>query len=118
MKVIDLLVKIVNGEEVPKQIKFNNTIYTYNDDCCDYFYIIPEGVIINFLFKGLLRSDAKILKNLRTEIEVIKEGTTKEIEKLNLDTDRLRGKESVRAIDYLLEGKINEIIEKLNELEK
>lgn len=42
----------------------------------------------------------------------------KGIEKLNLDTDRLRGKENVRAIDYLLEGKINEIIEKLNELEK
>lgn len=50
--------------------------------------------------------------------EIIEEDTTKGIEKLNLDTDRLRGKENVRAIDYLLEGKINEIIEKLNELEK
>lgn len=113
---------------MPKQIKFNNTIYTYNDDCCDYFYIIPEGVIINFLFKGLLRSDAKILKNLRTEIEVIKEGTTKQIEKLNLIHEYyLPSKELTNDYDfkkYVLDelfaqyDKINEIIEKLSELEK
>jgi len=34
-------------------------------------------------------------------------------EKLNLDTDKLRGKEVVRSIDYLIEGKINEIIDYL-----
>ena len=35
------------------------------------------------------------------------------IEKLNLDREPLRGREVPRAIDYLLEGKINEIIDKL-----
>lgn len=104
---------------MPKRIKFNNTIYTYNDNCCDYFYIIPEGAIINFLFKGLLRSDAKILKNLRMEIEVIKEDTTKQIEKLCFEQfDRVHIVDNM--YDDIVENrkKINEIIEKLNELEK
>ena len=40
----------------------------------------------------------------------------KEIKKLNLDTDELKGKEMVRAIDYLLEGKINQLIDVINKL--
>lgn len=32
-------------------------------------------------------------------------------EKLNLDKDELRGKETPRAIDYLIEDKINEVID-------
>lgn len=34
-------------------------------------------------------------------------------EKLNLDKDELRGKETPRAIDYLIEDKINEVIDYL-----
>ena len=34
-------------------------------------------------------------------------------EKLNLDKDELRGKETPRTIDYLIEGKINEVIDYL-----
>ena len=29
MKIIDLLNKIANGEEVPKKIKYKGSIYTY-----------------------------------------------------------------------------------------
>lgn len=38
----------------------------------------------------------------------------KKIEKLNLDTEVLKGKEIPMAIDYLLEGKINELIDEVN----
>lgn len=31
MKVIDLLIKIANGEEVPKRIKYNDVIYWYDE---------------------------------------------------------------------------------------
>lgn len=36
MKVIDLLNKIANGEEVPKKIKYKNAIFTIRDDKDDY----------------------------------------------------------------------------------
>ena len=36
-------------------------------------------------------------------------------EKLNLDKEELKGKEVVRSIDYLLEGKINEILNYLKQ---
>ena len=36
MKIIDLLNKIANGEEVPKKIKYNNEIFTLRDEKDDY----------------------------------------------------------------------------------
>ena len=39
------------------------------------------------------------------------------IEKLNIDREPLRGREVPRAIDYLLEGRINEIIDYINRKE-
>ena len=42
MKVIDLLNKIANGEEVPKKIKFQNKIYHFNREYMDYESDIQE----------------------------------------------------------------------------
>lgn len=36
MRVIDLLNKIANGEEVPKKIKYKNDIYILTDNYCYY----------------------------------------------------------------------------------
>ena len=36
MKIIDLLNKIANGEEVPKQIKYRDWLYEFEKDCNDY----------------------------------------------------------------------------------
>lgn len=41
----------------------------------------------------------------------------KKIGKLNLDKEKLKGKETPRAIDYLIESKINELISVLNKEE-
>ena len=41
MKVIDLLNKIANGEEVPKKVKYHNRIYIKRSDC--YNYILENG---------------------------------------------------------------------------
>ena len=93
MKVIDLLNKIANGE-----IDRNNKYQFSRDDYCtinDFFarYIVDK-------------------ENLN--LEIIEEH--KISEKLNLDTDKLRGKETPRTIDYLIEDKINEIIDYLEEI--
>ena len=105
IKIIDLLNKIANGEEVPKRIKYQNEIYTYaNDDYCT--------TNEKWLFSVSYTENVAWLNDfLNTEVEI-------EIEKLNLETDKLRGKEIVRSIDYLLEGKINELIDVVNELKR
>ena len=36
IKIIDLLTKIANGEEVPKKIKWENIIYAYSEYDKDY----------------------------------------------------------------------------------
>lgn len=37
IKIIDLMIKIANGEEVPKKIKYYDTLYVYEDKNKDYF---------------------------------------------------------------------------------
>ena len=108
MKIIDLLVKISKGEEVPKKIKVSDEIYIFSNDDGDYYNVIDGK---NSLLEKIWRYNAYVWLNLKVvEIE------EKEIEKLNLDTNELKGKETVRAIDYLLEGKINELIDVINDM--
>ena len=53
IKIIDLLYKIANGEEVPKHILFRNYDYFFEDDeyrdfvndCLDYDYLNCEAII-------------------------------------------------------------------------
>ena len=86
--------------------------------CSDFpvAYIYKNGTLGFYnkerFFELTLKS---ILENMNYAIyEIIEE--EKEIEKLNLDAEELKGKEIVRAIDYLLEGKINELIDVINDM--
>lgn len=104
IKMKELLKKILNGEDVPKKIKYENTIYTYFEDneylSTKYREDEYNGLCIDYV------------PSLEKEVEIIEEDK-KIPEKLNLDIDELRGKETPRAIDYLIEGKINQIIDYL-----
>ena len=112
IRVIDLLNKIANGEEVPKKIKHGATVFIL-----DYFSTEnKETQYISENYKKVLLEGLSTTMCLNDEVEIIEE--EKEIEKLNLDTDELKGKETVRSIDYLLEGKINELIDVLNSIKK
>ena len=118
MKVIELLNKIANGEEVPKKVKYKNKIYEWKEyDTCygkiwtkkgwkkEFGYVAEENRTYFYL--------KHCYQDLNDKVEIIED---EKIEKLNLDTDELRGKEIPRAIDYLLESKISEIIDILNEM--
>lgn len=110
IKIIDLLNKIANEEEVPLEIKYYNKKYRYDSLSNDYEQI--GG--FNSLFKNLLilKHGFDLPKFLNYEVEILEE-EKKIPEKLNLDKDELRGKETPRTIDYLIEGKINEVIDYL-----
>ena len=101
MKIIDLLNKIANEEEVPKNIKYDNYILTYNERAQDYYNYNEPTCIYSLL--------DDIHYKLNDKVEII-DDTPKEdkkIEKLNINTyDEI--------LDTTLASKINEIIDRLN----
>ena len=110
MKVIDLLNKIANGEEVPKKIKINNVIYEYRG----YMYWTENANyqdIENYLFG---KWNFKILND---EVEIIEE-EKKMPEKLIPTSlkgiDNLDEKIEIAHIDTVSAiNKINEVIDYL-----
>ena len=102
MKVIDLLNKIANGEEVPQEIKLDNKYFCYDetDGAEIYRYRTTSG---DFLTD---------YANLNDEVKIIEEDKKiekkKEIECLHVCTE---------SNEYLVK-KINEIIDAINELNK
>lgn len=72
MKVIDLLNKIANGEEVPKKIKYQGDIYSYDEE---FELYMLKGEEISLL-QNVYECD------LTDEIEIIEE--YKEIEELEI----------------------------------
>ena len=106
--VYDLLGLIKEGK-APKKIEYQGNILEFDKE--DYKFYVGADVL----------SDDSLVKyisvgNLNEKVEILEEDKPI-IEKLNLDREPLRGREVPRAIDYLLEGRINEIIEFLSRKE-
>lgn len=72
MKIISLLNKIANGEEVPKKIKYDNLVYEY-DEQYDYknelqinYYSVDNGTdFFNNVFCYSLNDEVEILEKKR-----------------------------------------------------
>lgn len=127
MKIIELLNKIANGEEVPKKIKYKITKRTYNKE--DKDYTRDDGELGSYYLFQCINS-----LHLNDEIEIIED---KEIEKLENEIEFYsysRYEELKNDIDkvlYILKAinltenkinnlnnKLNELIDKVNSLEK
>ena len=109
MKVIDLLNKIANGEEVPKKIRFNNIEYTLDQNIDSYWNGEKKQWFESRIYGHCLND----------EVEIIEED--KKIKKLKPEIIMERDYyDSNNAIDYLrmdlkdITNKINEIIDILN----
>jgi len=103
MKIIDMLNKIANGEELPKKIKYDGI----------EFKITKVMLADNKYYKNYINEDMECLFPINTnylndEIEIIEENN--KIEKMHYDFNQ-------NCNEYLyakLEDKINEIIEVIN----
>lgn len=109
MRIIDLLNKIANGEEVPKKIKYRNKIFIYDKD--NQCYVFEDYNIYNDLLMEL--SDHKGTE-LHYEVEIIEPQEHKIPEKLEeyIHTDSL----NYNQCNYMFEkltSKYNEIIDYL-----
>ena len=105
MKVIDLLNKIANGEEVPRKIRYDGIDMFWCEPCKIHEVVdVKEGELCG-------KSLYNILDNLNDEVEIIEED--KKIEKIWFSLYEMErvNKEVLEKI----ENKINEIIDKLNE---
>ena len=116
MKVIDLLVKIANKEEVPKKIKWLGQIYEYSPND-KFYYQNNYSMYRDFYTEGNCLND---------EIEIIEEDN--KIDKLDtsiinaLRYDYEKNKEmtiSNIASDFLSVSKaINELVDEVNKLKE
>lgn len=110
IKIIDLLNKISNDEEVPEKIKINNVIYEYRG----YMYCTENANyqdIEDYLFG---KWNFNILND---EVEIIEE--PKKIEKITVREKTLgfpSGEWTARNMDKAFAIKINELIDEINNL--
>lgn len=134
IKIIDLLNKIANGEEVPKKIKWENIIYAYSEYDKDYL----EYPFSDEEYKSLFDMRNNILTQfLNDEVEIIEE--PKKIEKLDVallgqcdnwlrcPTNKVT-KQDVELNPYIIDNirentlyfqrKINELIDEINNLKE
>lgn len=115
MKVIDLFIKIANGEEVPEKVKYCDLFWVYEKRTQDYIYK-KNGITEKYLIKDVLSGYEQTKSLLDCEIEIIEEDKKIEkIEKANLTwlTNDDNEIDKIRLIN-----KINEIIDAINELKK
>lgn len=117
IRVIDLLNKIANNEELPKKIKYKNNIYEYDGETQNY--CSP----INMIWDFLIGKD--IVALLNDEVEIIEE--PKKIEKIEIYEDLdghyfLNNRDKkiyIRCdeIDFMVD-KFNELIDEINNLKE
>lgn len=112
MKIIELLNKIANGEEVPKQIIYCGVDYYWTN----FTYENPEAEETLFWF------DVYSEEHLNDEIEIIEED--KKIEKIkslnNVGNcqDIIEFEDKQQLNNHILKDKINEIIDCINRGDK
>ena len=95
MKIIDLLNKIANGEEVPKKIKIKDEIWIYDE--IDYIASDNRG----YLFEVHTRTNCQ---DLNEEVEILEEEMPEKIEEIEV---------SMSIGEKICANKINEIIDYL-----
>lgn len=111
IKVIDLLVKMANGEEMPKKIKYHNIVLGYDEENEDYYKYYGRG-----LFEYLFTCS---LSFLNVEVEIIEED--KKIEKITVRDKTLgfpNGEWTSRNMDKAFAIKINELVDVVNQLKE
>ena len=112
MKIIDLLNKIANGEEVPKIIKYDDFTYWYDKTEKDYYRYIGydlDNDDVEYLINGGFISDI-----LNDEVEIIEE-EKKIPEKLEKELIYVREPNGFEHPDSELPSK-EEMFNKINEI--
>ena len=113
MKVIDLLNKIANNEEVPKKIKWFDR---WKEEEVTYIFDKKQNDYDCVEYSRYLFNDHFMTESLTDEIEIIEE-KPKKIEKLRINDGRVNGTwENGNNYCYTLSAPQTVIIHKINEI--
>lgn len=121
MKVIDLLNKIANKEEVPKRFRYENKTYAYYEAFGGYYEENYQGT---YNKKFLSFRNEQWHSVLNTELEIIEEG--KDIKEIEVDNSCIvdydeTGKHYIttnKKDKNVYIRKINELVREVNKLKK
>lgn len=110
MNIIDLANKLRNPIQMPKRVKHKDTIYTYDAQRNNYYYC-DHQIYISTCLKDILNDEVEIL-----------EDNTEEIEEYNIDENGFIhtkcGAWQGRKLDLELVYKINELVRRINYIER
>lgn len=107
MKIIDILNKINNGEDVPEKIKFDDTVFELEENKKEYSFQHENGDYETLLYRVMTTHFIDVL--LKAEVEAIEEN--KEIEELD-NMELINARPEVNA------KKINELVREVNKINK
>lgn len=111
MKIIDLLVKISQGEKMPKKIKYEGYVWEYDKVAKNYYRNdIDEEYI--YLFQELFKKETGFFIN--NEVEIIEED--KKIIRLEFEEGNIEDKLFLARYITHNRAKINELIDEVNKL--
>lgn len=111
MKIIDLLVKISQGEKMPKKIKYEGYVWEYDKVAKDYYINdIDEEYI--YLFQDLFKKETGLFIN--NEVEIIEEDN--KIIRLEFEEGNIEDKLFLARYITHNRAKINELIDEVNKL--
>ena len=110
IKIIELLNKIANGEEIPRHIKYEYYQYDWSNNSRDYICEDADGESLHMFDDGYI---CILCNNLNDEIEIL-EDNTEEIEELLTIEDYECDKTDIR----LNRDKINELVKAVKEIRK
>lgn len=115
MKIIDLLVKIANGEEVPKKIKYDGLELIYSNLKQDYMRYYSNGNG-DYLFQYLFDKCRSTTHFINDEVKIIEDEPKMRIKEINFRQEKgetliganmwefyYRLSELRKAVNYLLE---------------
>ena len=104
IKIIDLMQKCANKENIPERILYKNTAFVLNDCKC-YYNEEKDERLLDYIIPTF--------SNLNDEIEIL-EDNTEEIEELDLS--ELKGIYTRGQIEVRIYTKINELVSAIKQL--
>ena len=123
IKVIDLINKIDNKEELPQKVKFEKEIYEYDKKRKDYINKYDDWTSQTLLYRVM--STHFISELLECEVEIIEdeeEIDIQSIEEFGIDDNEYIktkiGSFKTRKMDIAFLHKINELVQAVKQLDK